>query len=168
MHSLNWYAIQSKPCREDLAALNIERLGLEVLLPRVRQERWTNCERKVIVRPLFNTYLFARFAPPHHLHQIGFARGVRRILSADGQPVPVDVEIIEAIRSRIFQNALVRTNDETWQPGTRLKVQAGPLQGLEGVFERELSDQRRVLLLLETIHYQARVLIEKERLELAG
>jgi hypothetical protein len=89
------------------------------------------------------------------------------VLSADGQPVPVDNEIIEAIRARIGTDGLVQLGPETWNPGTRFAIRGGPLRGLQAVFERELDDGLRVQLLLEAVRYQARVFLEKQQLTIA-
>jgi hypothetical protein len=43
-------------------------------------------------------------------------------------------------------------------------IQEGPLRGLSGIFQRELGDQRRVVLLLEALN-QAQVLVESFTLE---
>jgi len=38
-------------------------------------------------------------------------------------------------------------------------IQEGPFNGIEAVFEREMDDQQRVVLLLRTLAYQARVVM---------
>jgi hypothetical protein len=39
------------------------------------------------------------------------------------------------------------------------------LKGLRGVFKKELSGQARVLILLNYVSYQGRLLIEKDKLK---
>jgi hypothetical protein len=46
-------------------------------------------------------------------------------------------------------------------------VAAGPLKGLRGVFQAGLSDQDRVLILLNCVSYQGRLLIEKDKIKKA-
>jgi ribosomal protein L24 len=48
--------------------------------------------------------------------------------------------------------------------GDRVMVQDGPLQGLIGTLDQEMDDRQRVIILLEAIEYQARILIEKRYL----
>jgi transcriptional antiterminator RfaH len=121
-----------------------------------------------VIKPLFPGYLFARFCPAAYLHLIQYARGVRRVVSAGETPLPVDEEIIRAIQLRIGEEGYVRIEPKPLQPGDRVIVHEGPLQGLMGIFERELSDRERVMLLLEAIEYQARVLIERRYLKAAA
>ncbi|MCX7915619.1 MAG: hypothetical protein N3A53_04880 [Verrucomicrobiae bacterium] len=51
------------------------------------------------------------------------------------------------------------------RPGEVVEIQAGPLQGLQGIFERELSDKERVVILLDTLARGARVEIARELIE---
>ncbi len=161
----NWFAIHTKACREGVAAMNIERMGLEVFLPQIREEKRVWGVAQMVIKPLFSGYLFARFCPAAYLHLIQYARGVRRVVGSGEKPLPVDEEIILAIRSRIGEEGYVRIESEPMQRGDRVIVQEGPLQGLSGIFEQALDERERVVILLETIAYQARLLIEKRYLK---
>ncbi len=164
---IHWFAVHTKPHREDAAALNIARLDLEVFLPKIKQERLICGVPRDVIKPLFPGYLFARFRPAAHLHLIRYARGVLRVVSCGDTPLPVDEAIVQEIRSRIGPDGYVRLEDRSPQPGDRVLVREGPLRGLTGIFERELDDRERVILLLEAIEYQARVVIERRCLSLA-
>lgn len=164
----NWYAIHTKPCREDLAAMNLKRLGLDVLLPKMKQEKLVWGVPQIVIKPLFPGYFFARFRPSEYLHLIQYARGVRRVVSGGDIPLPVDEEIIQAIQSRLGVDGYVTLGLMPLSPGGRVIIQDGPLKGLAGIFERELDDRERVVILLEAIQYQARVLIEKWHLKAAA
>ena len=59
----------------------------------------------------------------------------------------------------------MRIEPQPMQRGDRVVVQEGPLQGLSGIFEQALDERERVVILLEAIRYQARVLIEKRYLK---
>lgn len=161
----NWYAINTKACREAVAAMNIKRLGLEVFLPQVRQQKRVWGVAQMVIKPLFAGYLFARFSPAAYLHLIQYARGVRRVVGSGESPLPVDDEIILAIRSRIGEEGYVRIEPRPMQRGDRVMVQEGPLQGLSGIFEEALDERERVVILLDAITYQARVLIRKRYLK---
>jgi len=49
--------------------------------------------------------------------------------------------------------------------GQVLRIQEGPMRGIEAVFEREMPGQQRALLLLKTLAYQARVVVPFDHLE---
>lgn len=160
----NWYAVHTKPCQEELAAMHIRRLGLEVILPQTRRKAVVWGASKETIRPLFPCYLFARFCPARYLRLIRYVRGARAVVSSGGVPLPIDEEIIGSIRSRLGEDGYVRITAEPLRVGDRVRVSGGPLEGLVGIYERELSDSRRVTILLQAIEYQARLTIEKQYL----
>jgi transcriptional antiterminator RfaH len=161
---INWYAIQTKPCHEDEAATNIRRLGLDVFLPKLKRKKnaWGRC--KVVIKPLFPGYIFARFSPSPYLHSIRYTRGVTRVVSAGDAPLPLDNEIISVIQSRVGKDGFVSLSKDSLKAGDQVFINDGPLQGLAGIFEQELSDGERAVVLLRTVEYQARIFVEKWRL----
>ena len=164
LNQSNWYAIQTKPHREDQAASNIGRLGLAVLLPKVKREKREYGNRAVSIKPLFPGYLFARFSPSSHLRSIQYARGVNRVICFGELPVPLSEEVVGTIQARVGKDGFVTMKSESFRKGDQVVINEGPLQGLTGVFEQELSDGERAVVLLRTVEYQARVFIEKLRL----
>jgi len=161
----NWYAIHTYASREAVAAMNIERLGLEVFLPRIKQQKSVWGVAQMVIKPLFSCYLFARFCPAAYLHLIQYARGVRRVVGNGSRPLPVDDEIILAVRSGMGEEGYVQIEPRPMRPGDRVMVHDGPLQGLIGTLEQEMDDRARVVVLLEAIEYQGRLLIEKRYLK---
>lgn len=161
----NWYAIHTHASREVVAAMNIERLGLEVFLPQIKQQKRVWGVAKLVIKPLFSGYLFARFAPVAYLHLIQYARGVRRVVGNGDRPTPVDDDIISAVRAGLDKDGYVHMEPQKLRRGDRVTVQKGPLQGLKGILDQDVGDRERVVVLLEAIEYQARLLIEKQYLK---
>ena len=164
LNQANWFAIQTKPYREDQAASNISRMGLAVLLPKMKRVKREFGNRRVSIKPLFPGYLFARFSPSSHLRSIRYARGVNRVICFGELPVPLSDEVVVTIRSRVGKDGLVTLNSQPFRNGDPVIFNEGPLKGLVGVFERELSDGERAVVLLAAVEYQARVLVEKLQL----
>lgn len=164
LQDINWFVIQTKQSKEDLAATYIKRLGVEVYQPEITKNRPIYGERKPLTNPLFPTYIFARFIPNLYLHQIKYARGVRRVVSAGEMPLPVAEQIIQVLRQRVSENKN-EISPGIYKPGNYVEIRSGLLCGLRGIFEKELSDRQRVTLLLESVEYQARILIEKQYLK---
>ena len=50
-------------------------------------------------------------------------------------------------------------------PGDEIEVMEGPMKGLRGLFEKDLSDKDRVLILLNYVSYQGKLIIEKKKLK---
>ena len=156
----NWFAIQAKPHREDLAAASLDTLELEVFLPKIRQEHFLFGKTCLLVGPLFRGYLFARLCPVVSLAAACHARGVLRVLGNSHGPIPVAPEIVSEIQGRVQADGFFRLEPAALRRGQRVTIEQGPLEGLMGRVEQESDDGKRVAILLEAIN-KARVLIEK-------
>jgi transcriptional antiterminator RfaH len=163
---INWYAVQTKPCGEEIARQSIASLDLEIFLPRASREKVIRGVVRQFIRPLFPTYLFARFCPAQHLHSIRYSRGVCRVVSGGETPLPVEDEIISEISARMSDDGYVRLEEKVWRQGDLVRVEEGPLRGCSGIFDRELDDRRRVVILLDVIK-QARTVLAKRCLATA-
>ena len=71
----------------------------------------------------------------------------------------VDESIIHAIRSQLTEG-VIKLSENRFSPGQIVRIQDGPLCGLEAVFERKLDGTSRAVLLLKAISFQARVVLE--------
>ena len=159
--SVNWYAVNTKPHQEHQAEQNLERIGVEAFSPLLERRKVVRRKIQTVVGPLFPGYIFARFDAAAGSRGVRFARGVRKIVSFGPAPEPVDGEIIEAIRQRLSGAYLVVPRP-VFQAGQTVHIQEGPLKDLHAVFEREMSDHQRVVLLLRTLASQWRVVVPIE------
>ncbi len=85
-------------------------------------------------------------------------------MSFGGQPVSVDEDVIQIVKDRVDQSGFVKLGEDLKQ-GDRVVIKAGPLREFEGVFERKLKDNERISVLLSTISYQGRLIINKDLIE---
>ena len=161
---VRWFAIQAKPRRENFAAQNLEKLGIEVLLPRIKFERLIRGTARSGTKPLFPGYFFSRFCPEASFESVRDTRGVLRVVNSGKVPVPVPEEAIREIRARIEEDGLIQIRCRDLAPGIRVMIQSGPFEGMMGRVERELDDHRRVAIFLETL-FNTRVLIERRWIE---
>ena len=161
---VNWFAIHAKPRRENFAATNISALGIGILLPRVKVEHLVRGSAKQTAKPLFPGYFFARFCPEDAFESVKAARGVLQVVSSGRIPIPVHDMVVREIHDRIQEDGLIRIRSRHLDSGTRVSIQSGPFEGMMGRVERELGDQKRVAIFLETL-LNARVLIERRWIE---
>lgn len=159
-----WYAIYTKPKKEDFVAGSLAAAGIEVYNPKLRGSRFMQGRWHEILTPLFPCYLFARLQPEMHTWMIKYTRGVRRLVG-DPEPWPVSDDIIGFIRSREEDGAIRIRQD--FKAGDLVCISEGPLKGIKGIFEKELKGSDRAVLLLTAIEYQASLVIEKSFLAVA-
>jgi transcriptional antiterminator RfaH len=158
---MNWYVVNTKPRQETIAQWNLDRVGVEAFCPQLKQNKVIRRKKQVVVGPLFPGYLFVRFNVDTHYRAVNYAQGVRGVVAFDSVPAKVDDEMIESIKSRL-EDGCVIIQPSSFTPGETVRVQEGPFEGLEAVFEREMPVQQRVVLLLNALSYQARVVVDLE------
>ena len=156
---VSWYAINTKPRQEDLVELSLRRLGLETFHPKLKQDKFIRRRRRTIIGPLFPAYLFARCNMATHYRAINYARGVRRVVSFGSDPAKVDEGMIESMKLSLQEGCVV-IKPPSFTHGQPVRIQEGSFEGLGAIFEREMNDQQRVVLLLRALSYQARVVVD--------
>lgn len=153
-----WYVVRTKPHQEDVAELSLARGGIEVLCPRIQERRLIRRRVQQVVSPLFPGYLFARCSLSG-LRLIRYAKGVRHLVVFGSGPAVMSTEVMEEI-SRRLRGGVVIPQSQTFVHGNVVRIQDGPLRGLEAVFERELAGQQRAMLLMKMLASQVRVVVD--------
>jgi transcriptional antiterminator RfaH len=146
---LRWYLIHTKPSGETVARENLERQGYEVYLPRVvepvrRGGLWS--ER---ICALFPRYLFLRLIEgTQALAPVRSSFGVSGVVRFGARYAIVADKVVDALRSRESGDGVHRlVRPPKPVPGERVRLESGPFEGFEGIFEREAGADRVVVLL---------------------
>ncbi|HEX8557030.1 MAG TPA: transcription termination/antitermination NusG family protein [Pyrinomonadaceae bacterium] len=160
--SPSWYVIHTHPKQESRAESNLLAWRVETFVPRYKARRRNQftSEPSYTIRPLFPGYIFARLEALDMFHKIRYTRGVRGIVSAGDEPVPLDDSIIAMIMSRGGSDGLVKFEDEI-KTGDEVVVNGSAFSGFVGVFDRRMKDSERVIVLLKTA-YQFRVVLPEK------
>lgn len=159
-----WYAVRTKPKEEDRAYSNLQAWQVETFMPKVKELHPSNVGGgRYVTKPLFSRYLFARFDVESQLHKINYTRGVQSVVSFGGSPVSIDDKVIDLIKEQIDDDGFIRIDD--FRAGDSVRINSGPLQNIEGVFERKLKDKDRVKILLNTMNYGSHLVIDRSMVE---
>jgi len=156
-HCARWYVLQTRPRQEARAVANLRGWGLETLAFWLREPVRARGPHSPThrVSPLFTGYIFARFEAAVLLGKVRYTRGIRDVVGFGEYATPVEDGVIELIQSRTDADGVVQV--VALQPGDKVEVVDGPMRSLSGVFERYVSQDDRVLILLTTIRAQIRV-----------
>ncbi len=136
---------------------------MEIFCPLLKQEKIIRRKRRSVISPLFPGYLFAKFDPFRQYRAVHYATGVRKVVSFGTTIARVEESLIEAIKERLFEGGIKVSKCSSFMPGQKVRIQVGPLLGMEAIFERELSVRQRVALLLQSVAYQARVVVHVDQ-----
>lgn len=138
-----WYLIQTKPRQEGRAQEHLQRQHFECYRP-VKHGEKKRGSRGASEEELFPGYLFIRMDQTHdNWYPIRSTRGVARIVTFGGLPVPVKDELIEQIRERL----LAPPPKEAFQHGDTVRITAEGFNDVEAIFLAADGDERAVILL---------------------
>ncbi len=146
----SWFVIQTKPGNEHRVETNLSHQDLEVFLPLFENFQYAQGKLVQKIKPLFPNYLFAKLDIETHYYKVKWTRGVSKILGVGSEPIPISEKVVEAIKDRMGGNSLVRLNDGLVQ-GAIVQFTSGPFKDLMGVFDKKMSDGKRVKVLLSLV-----------------
>jgi transcriptional antiterminator RfaH len=160
---MNWYAVYTKPKSEEIVSQKLRQTGIEVYNPKLRLKKYIRNQYREVIEPLFPCYIFCRFQTEKYHWMITYTRGVKKIVGDKTNPWPVSEEVIDFLRCQ-EQDGFVSMRYEDIREDDTVRIAEGPLSGLTGIFKRVIKGTERVLLLLTTIEYQARAIVERASL----
>jgi transcriptional antiterminator RfaH len=146
-----WYALQSKPNKEDALYKQLEDQGFEVFFPRIRVNPVNPRARKI--KAYFPGYMFVLT----DINAVGlstfqwmpFARGV---VSFDQEPATVPDNLIRALQRRVEEvNAAGGEVFTDLHQGDMVFIHDGPFSGYEAIFDVRLPGSERVRVLIKLL-----------------
>lgn len=140
---LPWFALQVRARYEHGVADHLDGKGYELFLPLYKcRKRWSD-RIKEVEAPLFPGYLFCRLNP-HDRLPILKTPGVIQIVGSNRTPTAVDEHEIKAIQAMVASGI----PNQPWPfltTGDRVRIESGPLSGLEGILVEFKGNHRLVL-----------------------
>jgi transcription antitermination factor NusG len=143
MDQPRWYALRTKPRHEKVAEEYLKGRGVEVFLPLYKSRRRWSDRVKIVDLPLFDGYLFCKFAARHSLLARS-APGVLYVVSTGAALAPVPESEIDAVR-RVLEKGLVASPTPYLKEGMRVRIRGAAFEGMEGRLEKVKSQFRLVL-----------------------
>jgi transcription antitermination factor NusG len=140
---LPWYALQVRARFEQGVADHLDGKGYEWFLPLYKcRKRWSD-RIKEVEAPLFPGYLFCRINLQDRL-PILKTPGVIQIVGSNRTPIAVDEVEVQAIQ-RMVASGIPNQPWPFLAAGDRVRIESGPLCGLEGILVEFKGNHRLVL-----------------------
>ncbi len=138
-----WYALYTRHHHEKSVAKTLTAKGFTVFLPLYPASRQWKDRTKVITLPLFSCYVFVRGGLERHLDIVTTA-GIHGFVCCAGWPARIPQQEIDGIR-QVVERAIKIEPHPFIKCGDRVRVKAGPLEGIEGILVRKKNFSRLVL-----------------------
>jgi transcription antitermination factor NusG len=147
--AVQWYALRSKPRKEDMIWGQLNAQGIENFYPRLRIHPVNPRARKI--KPYFPGYMFVRIDiessgisifkwMPHTLGLVSFG----------GEPALVPDNLIYEIKNRIQKiNEAGGEVFDGLKSGDKIRIEAGPFEGYDAIFDTRIEGKDRVRVLLQ-------------------
>lgn len=146
----SWYVLYTKPHKEYLVQEVLRHNGIETYLPQIAVVVRRRDRRSM--KPFLPQYLFANFDPKiQHFTDICWTPGLRRIVSAGGRPVVVPDEVVMYLCRRLENMETTDVPDSPFKKGEVVRITRGPLEGLEAIFDQQITPKGRVLVFLNVM-----------------
>jgi transcription antitermination factor NusG len=145
----HWYALRSKPQKEEVVSKQVYERGFEVFYPRLRVNPVNPRSRKV--KPYFPGYLFVRVdIEAVGLSSFQWLPHSNGLVSFGGEPSLVPDNLIHAIMRRVkeISDAGGEVFDDLHK-GDVVRIGYGPFEGYEAIFDARLPGTERVRVLLQ-------------------
>jgi transcription antitermination factor NusG len=163
-----WYAVWTRSHCEQLVSDQLATHGFTVFLPKVTAWTRTPRGRTKIDRVLFPGYLFVHeVMDKPALASVLQSRGVVRVLGQSwDQLSAVPDDEMKAVQ-RMVAPSLGAFAHPVPQSGDRVRIVAGPLQGLEGRFIRAQETRGVFVVSVTLLHRSVAVALDADQVEAA-
>jgi transcription antitermination factor NusG len=154
-----WYALFVRSRHEKVVENSLRSKRYNVFSPSYRTKRKRVDRTAEIEVALFPGYVFCQFDPTKRL-PILMTPGVVGVVGRGNRPEPVDDTEIASIRTV----ALAGRSVQPWpflRLGQRIRVQSGPLTGIEGIFLR-VQDEDHLIISITLLQRAVSVVIERD------
>jgi transcription antitermination factor NusG len=139
----HWYVASTCANHERRVQQQLEVRNVETFLPLYASVRRWKDRRVHLHLPLFPGYVFVRIALRDRLRVLQIP-GAVRLVGFNGHPTALPTEEIEAIRRGLTHVQCVEPYPYL-RAGRRVRINSGPLAGLEGILLRKKNPLRVVL-----------------------
>jgi transcription antitermination factor NusG len=131
-----WYALKIRTRSEPIALLSLSHHGFETYCPETLVRRKYSDRMKTVAEPTFPGYVFCRFDLSRKSKVLG-SHAVEYVVSFNGEPASLPTSEIESVRRMVQAGGIAAPLPRS---GERVRIIAGSLQDLEGVFMREAKE----------------------------
>lgn len=138
-----WLALRTKSRQERLVERELRQKTIHNYLPtRCVTHRWKD-RRKIVEEPLFRGYVFVRPRLDQY-DSLRFIPGSCGLVRTGQRIAAMPERDLEAVRIMVDSGATLQV-EPTLVLGQRVRVQSGPLAGVEGELVRIRNEQRLVI-----------------------
>jgi len=141
---LHWYAVYTKSRYEKKLASSLQEKGIEAYVPlRKVLKQWSD-RKKMVDEPLIRSYCFVKVGKQQYFEVLNTPGAVRYVWFS-GKPATIPEKQINVLKVIAGSDIEVETLSGNIEPGTLVRVIAGPLIGLTGELIRHAGKNKVII-----------------------
>lgn len=163
-----WFVVRAKTGAEERAVWHLNNQGFETYLPRYRKQVRHARKTSTVLKPLFPGYVFVNMdLGRQRWRSVNGTMGVISLVQFGDEPAPLPQAMIDAIRAREDAEGAVSVARDDLKKGDRVRVREGAFADYMAILD-EVSDDKRVFLMLDLMGREVRVSVPLENLAKAS
>jgi transcription antitermination factor NusG len=143
--NLRWYAVYTRPRWEKKVAELLGSRQIENYCPLQKTERTWSDRKKIILEPLFKSYVLVRLAPKAHVPVLQ-TDGVLSFVTFEGKPAVIPDEEIETVKQFLKDYEYVQVERIDLSVNDEVTILTGPLMQQKGQVMEVKNRMVKVLL----------------------
>jgi transcription antitermination factor NusG len=145
-----WYAVYTRSRSEKSLMELLLAKGIEAYVPLRRVIHQWSDRKRVVDEPLIRSYCFVKVSNKDY-YEVLNTHGAVRYIWFSGKAASIPERQINLLKVITGSNVEVECLPDTFKPGTRVMVNAGPLVGLTGELVN-VSSKKKVIIRLEQLN----------------
>ena len=147
---LRWHAVYTRSRFEKRLMELLVAKGIEAYVPmRKVMHQWSD-RRKWVEEPIIRSYCFVKVDATDYYEVLNTPGAVRYIWFS-GKPATIPERQIDILRAITGTDVEVHCLPDTFLPGTRVIITAGPLQGLTGELVN-ISNKKKIIVRIDHLN----------------
>ncbi len=155
-----WYVLYTRPKHEFKAEVQFQGNNILYYLPVMSTKRQWSDRKKKIIEPVFRGYIFIFATEKERLKAISQTSIINSI-NFNGKPAIVPEEQIEGLKKILEKEKNVFVSEEL-AVGSRVKVLAGPFEGVTGTVYNSENNERMISITIDLLHRSVSVKLPAE------
>ena len=143
-----WFCLKAQTRRENLAAISLRSIHIEVFCPQIRLRRATVRGAVWFREAMFPGYLFARFHYATEGRRVTYSQGISNIVHFGDRLAIIEHELLQPL-IELCGREETAVIEVPLKEGDVVTILQGPMHGLEGIITRVAGARDRVAVLLK-------------------
>jgi len=166
LETMHWYAVYTRSRSEKRLMEMLTVKGIEAYVPLRRTMKQWSDRKKMIEEPLIRSYCFVKVDQFRYQDVLNTPGAVRYVWFS-GKAATIPDRQIDTLKAITGSGVEMECLPDTFQPGTRVMVNAGPLAGLEGELIN-LANKKKVIIRIDHLNQVITLSISPAMIERTG